>query len=122
MAPCASLATVSAKNISLLRKPLSSGTPAIAAAAVMPKVAVNGMYLSRPLMRRMSRVPHSWSMMPAAMNSEPKAITSRNHFDRSIPVAAPPAIARSKKPDETMQMSTTAWCLSPKQYASWMAR
>jgi hypothetical protein len=23
-----------------------------------------------PLTRRMSRVPHSWSMMPAAMNSE----------------------------------------------------
>ena len=28
------------------------------------------MYLNSPLMRRMSRVPHSWSMMPAAMNSE----------------------------------------------------
>jgi hypothetical protein len=41
--PLVSLARVSAKNISLLRKPLSSGTPAIAAAAVMPSVAVKGM-------------------------------------------------------------------------------
>ncbi len=28
------------------------------------------MYFHRPLIRRMSRVPHSWSMIPAAMKSE----------------------------------------------------
>jgi hypothetical protein len=49
---------------------LSSGTPAIDPAAMMPRTAVRGMYLNRPLMRRMSRVPHSWSMMPADMNSD----------------------------------------------------
>ena len=60
----------SVKNISFDRKPLSSGTPAIAEAATIPSTAVCGMYLNRPLSRRMSRVPHSWSMMPADMNSE----------------------------------------------------
>ena len=59
MAPCASLATVSAKNISLLRKPLSSGTPAIAPAAMIASVAVIGITRNMPLTRRMSRVPHS---------------------------------------------------------------
>ena len=62
--------TVSAKNISFDRKPLSSGTPAIDALATMARVAVNGISLNRPLRLRMSRVPLSWSMMPAAMNSE----------------------------------------------------
>ena len=62
--------TVSAKNISLERKPLSSGTPAMAALATMARVAVIGMRRRRPESRRMSRVPVSWSMMPAAMNSE----------------------------------------------------
>ncbi len=62
--------TVSAKNISLDRKPLSSGTPAIDALATIARVAVNGISLIRPLSLRMSRVPLSWSMMPAAMNSE----------------------------------------------------
>ena len=33
-------------------------------------------------------------------------------------MAAPPAMARSRKPEATMQMSSTAWCLSQKQYAS----
>ena len=61
---------VSAKNISFERKPLSSGTPAIAAAATIASVAVIGMNRNRPLSRRMSRVPVSWSMMPAAMNSD----------------------------------------------------
>ena len=36
----------------------------------MASVAVIGMKRYRPLRRRMSRVPVSWSMMPAAMNSE----------------------------------------------------
>ena len=49
---------------------MSSGTPAIAAAATMASVAVIGMERRRPLRRRMSRVPVSWSMMPAAMNSD----------------------------------------------------
>lgn len=61
---------VSAKNISLDRKPLSSGTPAIDAAATMASVAVIGMALYRPDKRLRSRVPVSWSTMPAAMNSE----------------------------------------------------
>ncbi|MNP00790.1 hypothetical protein D3C76_925860 [compost metagenome] len=62
--------TVSAKNISLDRNPLSRGTPAMAALATMARVAVNGISRNSPLRRRMSRVPLSWSMMPAAMNSE----------------------------------------------------
>ena len=61
---------VSAKNISLDRKPLSSGTPAMAALAMMASVAVIGMACARPFNRRMSRVPVSWSMMPAAMKSD----------------------------------------------------
>ncbi|MNC79730.1 hypothetical protein D3C75_1322930 [compost metagenome] len=36
----------------------------------MARVAVNGISRNRPLRRRISRVPLSWSMMPAAMNSE----------------------------------------------------
>ena len=63
-------ASDSAKNISLLRKPFSSGTPAFDAAATMARVAVCGMKRQSPLMRRISRVPVSWSMMPAAMNRE----------------------------------------------------
>ena len=62
--------TVSAKNISLERKPFSSGIPAIDALATMARVAVYGIILIRPLSRRISRVPLSWSMIPAAMNSE----------------------------------------------------
>ena len=42
----------------------------MAAAATMASAAVRGMEWRRPLSRRMSRVPVSWSMMPAAMNSE----------------------------------------------------
>ena len=61
---------VSAKNISLDRKPFSSGTPAIAALATMASVAVIGSLWRRPRSTRRSRVPVSWSMMPAAMNSE----------------------------------------------------
>src|SRR6202022_1887852 len=56
------------------------------------------------------------------MNNDPKAIISKNHWDRWILAAAPPAMARIKNPDETMQMSITAWCLRPKQYPSCMAR
>ena len=60
----------SAKNISFDRNPLSSGTPAMAAEATMARVAVIGIGRRRPLSRRMSRVPVSWSMMPAAMKSD----------------------------------------------------
>ena len=66
----ASRYTVSAKNISLEIKPLSSGTPAMAALATQASVAVMGIIKRRPDRRRISRVPLSWSTMPAAMNSE----------------------------------------------------
>ena len=66
----ASSCSVSAKNISFERKPLSSGTPAIAAEATIASAAVSGMYLWSPCSRRMSREPVSWSMTPAAMKSE----------------------------------------------------
>ena len=36
----------------------------------MASVAVIGIAWRSPLSRRMSRVPVSWSMMPAAMNSD----------------------------------------------------
>ena len=55
MAGCALTKTVSAKNISFERKPLSSGTPAIAAQATMASVPVIGMKRNRPSSRRMSR-------------------------------------------------------------------
>ena len=61
---------VSAKNISFDRKPFINGTPAMAALATSASVPVIGMALNRPDRRRMSREPVSWSMMPAAMNSE----------------------------------------------------
>ena len=49
---------------------MSSGTPAIAAAATMASAPVCGIERHRPASLRMSRVPVSWSMMPAAMNSD----------------------------------------------------
>ena len=55
--------------ISLERKPLSSGRPAIEAAATMASVPVIGISQSRPPSRRASRVPVSWSTMPATRNS-----------------------------------------------------
>ena len=45
-----------------------SGRPAIAAAAMMARVPVQGSTDIRPPRRRMSRLPVSWSMMPAVMN------------------------------------------------------
>ena len=65
-----SIASVFASIISFDRKPLSSGTPAMAAAATATSVAVIGMKRARPFSLRRSRVPVSWSMMPAAMNSD----------------------------------------------------
>ena len=52
------------------RKPFSSGTPAIAALATIASVAVTGIILRSPDKRRISRVPLSWSTMPAAMNND----------------------------------------------------
>jgi hypothetical protein len=63
-------AVVAEKNISFDRKPFSSGTPAIAAAATVATAAVTGIAFESPLSRLRSRVPVSWSTMPAAMNSE----------------------------------------------------
>ncbi|MCW0417786.1 hypothetical protein NB689_003540 [Xanthomonas sacchari] len=62
--------SASAKNISLDRKPLSSGMPAIDSEAVIASALVTGIQRRRLPSRRMSRVWVSWSMMPAAMNSE----------------------------------------------------
>ena len=42
----------------------------MAALATKASVPVIGIAFHRPDRRRMSRVPVSWSMMPAAMNSE----------------------------------------------------
>ena len=53
------IVSASAKNISLLMNPFSSGTPAMAAAATIASVAVNGMCRHRPFRMRMSRVPVS---------------------------------------------------------------
>ena len=47
--PCVPICRVSAKNISLDRKPFSSGTPAIAAAATMASTAVKGMVFPEPV-------------------------------------------------------------------------
>ena len=62
-------ASNSVKNISLEIKPLVSGTPAIEAAVIKVKVAVKGSNCQMPLSLRKSRVPVSWSMMPANMNN-----------------------------------------------------
>ena len=64
------VSVVAAKNISFDRNPFSRGTPAIAAAATSATVAVTGMAWPRPLRRLRSRVPVSWSTIPAAMNSD----------------------------------------------------
>lgn len=49
---------------------MSSGTPAIANEAMTASALVNGIRRRRLPSLRMSRVPVSWSMMPAAMNNE----------------------------------------------------
>ena len=58
----------SVKNISLEIKPLVNGTPAMEAAVIMVKVPVNGSSAQIPLSLRKSRVPVSWSIIPAIMN------------------------------------------------------
>ena len=62
-------ATSSVKNISLDKKPLVNGTPAIEAAVIMVRVAVKGSSCHKPLSLRKSRVPDSWSIIPAIINS-----------------------------------------------------
>src|SRR5699024_2176506 len=57
-------------NISLDRKPLSNGTPAMAALAMTASAAVIGITCRKPPNLRRSRVPVSLSTAPAAMNSE----------------------------------------------------
>ena len=47
-------------------------------------------------------------------NKDPKAATMRNQRDKGRSAAAPPAIARSRNPLDTMAMSTTRSCLSPR--------
>ncbi len=66
----ASVSRATAKNISLDKKPLSNGIPAIASDAVIASALVTGIKRRRLPSLRMSRVPVSWSMMPAAMNNE----------------------------------------------------
>ena len=67
--PSQAVSTASWSIISLEMKPLKGGRPAIDAPATIAMVAVTGISCSRPPRRRMSRVPASWSTMPAFMNS-----------------------------------------------------
>src|SRR5699024_8430733 len=60
----------SAKNISFDKKPFNKGTPAMAAAATMANVAVTGISLRSHVSCRKSRVPLSWSIIPAAINKD----------------------------------------------------
>ena len=59
---------------SMIRPGTFHGRPApgvaMAAEATIARVAVYGIGRRSPLSRRMSRVPVSWSMMPAAMKSD----------------------------------------------------
>ena len=48
---------------------MKGGTPAIEAVAIVITVAVTGISWRRPPSLRMSRVPVSWSTMPALMKS-----------------------------------------------------
>ncbi len=50
------------------------------------------------------------------MNSEPKVVTSTNHFDIGTSAATAPPIARSTNPLATATRSTTATCLSHTLY------
>ena len=44
------------------------------------------------------------------MKNEPNAATSKNHWLRAMPVATPPAMARSRNPLATTARSTTGRC------------
>jgi hypothetical protein len=48
---------------------LRNGTPAIEAAAITARAAVHGIAFARPPSSRMSRLPVSWSTIPAVMKS-----------------------------------------------------
>ena len=53
--------------------------------------------------------------LPATMNSDPNAVTSRNHWLGAMWAPRPPAMARSRNPDATTHSSSTGWCFRPKQ-------
>ena len=54
---------------------------------------------------------------PAAMNSDPNAATVRNHGEMVMPVAAPPATARSTNPAAMTASSITGSFFRPNEYA-----
>ena len=72
--------------------PPSGGSPAIEAAAMVAITAVTGIALASPPSRRISRVPVSWSTIPAAMNSA----ALKAAWLRMCSTAASAAISRLK--------------------------
>ena len=54
---------------SLDRKPFSGATPAMDSAVIVPMTKVIGIRRRSPPSRMIERVPASWSIMPAVMNS-----------------------------------------------------
>jgi hypothetical protein len=90
------------KNISLDRKPLVSGTPAIEAAATIDKVAVQGISDHRPPSWRMSREWVSWSTMPAIMNSEALKVAWLRTWNTA-------ATAASGEPRPTRKVTSPRW-------------
>ena len=82
---------------------MSSGTPAIAAAATMASVAVIGMKRNSPLSRRMSRVPVSWSMMPAAMNSDALKVAWLSMW--KIAATAPSGLSEAEQQGDQAEMA-----------------
>ena len=67
--PLSPACSASCSIISLLMKPLKGGSPAMAALATSTRPPTTGIDAISPPRRRMSRVPVSWSTMPALMNS-----------------------------------------------------
>ena len=63
--------TKAVKNISLLRKPLNGGRPAMAKLPTTVNVKEIGMNRTSPPSFRISRVPVSWSMIPITMKRAP---------------------------------------------------
>src|SRR5665647_2318110 len=58
-------------------------------------------------------------LLPAAMNSDPKPASIRNHCESRMWVATPPAMALNKNPEATLASSMTGSCFMPRQYQSW---
>ena len=94
--------TASVKNISLDKKPLVKGTPAMDAAATMDSVAVQGMSDHRPPSLRMSREWVSWSTMPAIMNSEALKVAWLSTWNTA-------ATAASGEPKPTKKVIRPKW-------------